>query len=279
MLLVGDNLSLKSFTTSLNNFLSFKLTSNGMSFVKRFLVFVVITFVLLPFFALAEEQPASPLAYQDGLKITLFYGEECPHCHDEIDFLKDLKKEFPNLEIEEYEIWHNTANAELFKEVAEGLDLDMLMVPLTIIGDEYLLGFDNPENSGEKIRAMIGGQKNDKEERFSIPFFGEINIKDFSLPVITVILGGLDGFNPCSMWSLFVLLTLVIATGSRKKIWLMGGVFILTSAISYFLFMSAWLNAFVFLEYLVAVRIIIGFVAIGAGVMSIRGFYKFKQNV
>ena len=247
-----------------------------MALNKTFFVFVIVAFMVLPLFVWAENEP----------KIILFYGEECPHCHTEKDFLKDLKKEIPSLVVEEYEVWHNSSNAKLFGEMAKDLGVEILAVPFTIVGDRYLLGFDKPENSGEKIRMMVGnltGQQtvsgDDKEEKFNIPILGDINIRDFSLPTVAVVLGALDGFNPCSMWSLFVLLTLVIATGSRRKVWLAGSVFILTSAVSYFLFMATWLNVFAFLEYLVVIRIIVGLVAVAVGVISVREFYRFKPNV
>ncbi len=185
----------------------------------------------------------------------------------------------------EYEVRHNKKNRKLFLDTAKKLEIKSLAVPLTIIGDEYMIGFDKPENSGEKIKQMIANLDGEsskavqKEEKVKIPLFGEVGVKSLSLPVLSVVLGTLDGFNPCSMWALLVLLTIVIATGSRKKVWLVGGVFILTSAVSYFLFMAAWLNAFIFIGYFSFVQFAIGLVAIIAGAVSIREFYKFKPNV
>ncbi len=223
----------------------------------------------VPAFGFASAPPA----------ITLFHGEECPHCRAERAFLGDLKKEMPNLKITEYEVWHNEKNRELFLKTAKELDIKRLGVPLTIIGDKYLIGFDKPKNSGKEIRQMLKNLEVQPSNEISHPLFGKINIKDLSLPFLAVVLGTLDGFNPCSMWALLVLLTLVIATGSRKKVWLVGGVFILTSAISYFLFMAAWLNAFIFMGYFSFVQIAVGLAAIIAGIFSIREFYKFKPNV
>lgn len=217
-------------------------------------------------------------AYAQTPNITFFYGKECPHCEEEIKFLDSLKKEMPDLEIVEYEVWHNEENQKLFLETAEKLGIKNLAVPLTIIGEKYLVGFDSSENYGQKIREMIKGGA-EPEEKVSLPFLGEISLKNFSLPLLTIVLGTIDGFNPCSMWALLTLIILVLATGSRKRIWLVGSVFIITSYISYFLFMTAWLNFFIFLDYLKVVRIIIGLIAIIAGVISIREFYTFKPGV
>lgn len=211
--------------------------------------------------------------------IILFHGEECPHCKAERTFLDGLKKELPELEVIEYEVWHNEENRKIFLEIAESLGIENLGVPLTIIGDKYLIGFDKPENSGKEIKKMLGLETDGDSSIFSHPIFGKINIKNLSLPFLAVVLGTLDGFNPCSMWALLVLLTLLIATGSRRKVWIVGGVFILTSAFSYFLFMAAWLNTFIFIGYINAVQIIIGILALVAGIVSIREFFTFKPGV
>ncbi|MBU1159943.1 hypothetical protein KKD04_02035 [Patescibacteria group bacterium] len=221
---------------------------------------------------------SASFAFAESPKITLFYGEECPHCHSERAFLDELKNEMPDLQIEEFEVWHNEENRKLFLETAEKLGIGNLSVPITIVGDKYLIGFDSPEGMGQTIRQMIE-EIEPTGEVISHPIFGKINVEKAALPLLTVVLGTLDGFNPCSMWSLIVLLTLVIATGSRKKVWLAGGVFIAVSFISYFLFMSAWLNAFIWLEYIALIRIIVGIIAIVAGVISLKEFFTFKPDV
>ena len=251
-----------------------------MNFRKIFPIILLAGFLISPALGLASELPKT----SESPTVILFHGEECPHCQAERAFLGELKKEMPNLKVVEYEVWHDEENRKLFLDTAKKMGIKGLAVPLTIVGSEYLVGFDKPENSGEKIRKMITSAGKGApppvadEEKINIPLIGEIGVKDLSLPVLSIVLGTLDGFNPCSMWALLVLLTLVIATGSRKKVWLVGGVFILTSAVSYFLFMAAWLNAFIFLGYFSSVQFAIGVVAIIAGIVSIREFYKFKPN-
>jgi sulfite exporter TauE/SafE len=202
-------------------------------------------------------------------ELTLFYGRECSHCEKELEFLTALKKEHPELKIVLFEVWHNQENQKLFAETAGKLGIKQLVVPLTVVGDKYLIGFDKAENTGEEIKQMLGF----KTEK------SKFDIKKFSLPVLSVVLGTLDGFNPCSMWSLLTLVMLALATGSRKKVWLVGGVFIVTSFVSYFLFMSAWLNALMFLKYVLFVRILVGIIAIGAGIISVKEYFTYKPNV
>lgn len=236
---------------------------------KYFFLFLILGFLITPFFPSAQGLPS----------VILFHGEECPHCQDEREFLEQLKQEMPELEIVEYEVWHNEENRKIFEDVAKRLGIEKLVVPITIVGDQYLIGFDSPENSGEKIREMIKDSDTEFPSGFSLPILGEINVNKLSLPVLTAVLGTLDGFNPCSMWALLVLLTLVISTGSRRKVWIVGGVFILTSAVSYYLFVFLWLNAFVLVGYLAITRIIVGIIALAAGAYAIKEYLTFRPGV
>ncbi|NCU38569.1 hypothetical protein EOL96_05955 [Candidatus Saccharibacteria bacterium] len=99
----------------------------------------------------------------------------------------------------------------------------------------------------------------------SLPVLGEINAAEYSLPVLTVIFGLLDGFNPCAMWALLFIITLLIGMNDRKKMWLFGTTFIAVSALVYFVFMAAWLNLFLFIGHIVWIRTAIGLLAVGVG--------------
>lgn len=269
-------------------------------------------FVFLPNLSLAAVS-AAPLPEGNLPVVYLFYGKECPHCEEERVFLDNLKKQIPDLEIKEFEIWHNEENQKLFLEVAEFMKAQTLAVPLTIIGDKYVLGFDNEKGLGTAIKKQINscktegcsdvmalffntpdvsnlnGNQNENQNlnaeqvqvsmSVNLPILGEIDLKYASLFTATFVLGLADGFNPCSMWALITLITLLLATGSRKKIWLAGAVFIIVSAISYFLFISAWLNTLVFIGYMKIIRIIIGVAAIIAGFFALKNFYTFKSGV
>ena len=100
---------------------------------------------------------------------------------------------------------------------------------------------------------------------FNLWFFGETDLRTLSLPVLSLVLGGLDGFNPCAMWVLITLLALLINTRSWPKILAIGGIFLFVSGLMYYLFMAAWLNAFLFIGFNQWVQKIIGLVAIGGG--------------
>lgn len=115
------------------------------------------------------------------------------------------------------------------------------------------------------------------EDMLDIPFLGEINTKTFSLPILAIVLGVIDGFNPCALWALLFLISLLIGMKDRKRMWLLGTAFILSSALVYFGFMVAWLNIILFIGFISLIRILIGVVALIGGSVNIRKGLK-KQS-
>lgn len=112
----------------------------------------------------------------------------------------------------------------------------------------------------------------------NLPLIGQINLKSLSLPILAIFLGLLDGFNPCAMWTLVFLISLLLGLKDKKRMWLLGGTFIVASAVIYFLFMSAWLNLFLFIGLIGFVRLVIGVFALGAGIYYLRDFMQNKDG-
>lgn len=235
------------------------------------------------------------------LPVYFFWGEGCPHCEAETIFLEKIKNSYPNIEFKKYEVFNNKENYNLFEKTLADKGEKIPGVPVTIIGEQMVVGFGNEKISGAKIKQALdiyvlkNKIHNDGDssepinaspeqaesvtgEHINYPIIGKINLNNLSLPILTVVLGTLDGFNPCSMWALVVLITLLLNTGSRKKMWIIGGTFILTSAISYFLFLTAWFNAFKFVGFLPAVKIGIGILAIGIGVYFLQDYIKKRKQ-
>jgi len=230
----------------------------------------------------------------EKLPVYFFWGDGCPHCHDELIFLQKIKDDYPEIEWLNFETWNNEANYQLLLQVTkEKGGRASGSVPVTVIGDELVVGFSGEDTTGAKIKQLLDiyivksklDNNGDDEpiatspigEKIKYPLLGEINLKNLSLPFLTVILGTLDGFNPCSMWALVVLITLLINTGSKKKLWLVGNTFIIASSLSYFLFLTAWFNTFLFVGYLPAVKILIGILAVGVGIYFLNDFYKKRK--
>ncbi len=109
-------------------------------------------------------------------------------------------------------------------------------------------------------------------EKINLPLFGEVKVKDISLPVLTIMIAALDGFNPCAMWVLLFLISLLLGMKNRKKMWILGSVFIFTSGLVYFLFLSAWLNLFLFFGFIFWIRIIVALVALGSGYYHLKEY-------
>ena len=104
----------------------------------------------------------------------------------------------------------------------------------------------------------------------TIPIVGKVNLTTLSLPIIAVILGTLDGFNPCAMWVLLFLISLLINLPDKNRRWLLGLTFLLASGLVYFFFMAAWLNILLFVGFVAWVRIGIALFAIIAGSFSLN---------
>ena len=218
------------------------------------------------------------------VEINFFYSAVCPHCAKEKEFLSELKQKYSQIEIKEYEVFYNSSNKEILNEFYGRYNVpkrDQGWVPATFTPTAYFIGFN--EEVSKRIEGCVeqcinGGEKSETP-KIKIPIFGEIDISKMSLPLLTIVLGVLDGFNPCAMWVLVVLISMLLSLKSRKKIALVGGSFIFAEGLLYFLFMAAWLNAFLAIGYVSITRILIGIFGIVFGVWRIRDFITFKPGV
>ena len=243
--------------------------------MKRILI--VLTLALSTFYFLLS----SSLALAANKEITLFYGRECPHCQAEEKFLDKLTKLNPEVKITRYEVWHNSDNRPLFESESKKYGNDRLAVPLTIINGQAILGFDTDKTTGQEILQKLGienkGEKGDKEV-IKVPIFGQVDIKKLSLPTLTVILGLVDGFNPCAMWALVALLAFLVTLGSRKKVLIIGGSFLAASYLASFLYMTAWLKAFELVAFISYIRYAVAFFSLIVGFIYLRDFFKNKRE-
>ena len=251
----------------------------------RFLVLIAALFII-PFGA-------------DAATLNLFYGKECPHCEAEQQYLKELKKEMgDDLVINKYEVWHDEENSALLDEVKEALgDTESSGVPYTVIGNETILGFNETTTKAEiekllkkksadvdVVQYVIDGQEipDDLEEEasseYTVPVLGDINAKDVSLPLLAAILGLIDGFNPCAMWVLLFLITMLIQMKDKKRMVSLGLSFIITSGIVYTAFMVAWLNLATTAMQQVILRAVIAAIALIAGFINLRSYIKSRNN-
>ncbi|MFH1462178.1 MAG: hypothetical protein ABIG08_00535 [bacterium] len=224
-----------------------------------------------------------PASAQESFEIDFFYSETCPHCGKEEVFLDELKEDYPELEIKRYEIISSSENQELLKGFYEKYQVperEWGLIPITFTPDKYFVGFN--EQIAREIEGCLKeclGEEGYLSREITIPFWGTIDPSEMSLPVLTLVFGAMDGFNPCAMWVLLFLIVLLINARSRKRMLLIGGTFILTSGLVYFLILSAWLNLFLMISYVNLTRILIGCFAILIGIWQISNFIKFRPGV
>ncbi len=227
-----------------------------------------------------------PAQEQEGSSfVHFFYLPTCPVCHEQMQELNQLLEQKYGIKIISHDV-SSQKGSELFGKICSEKGLPGL-VPTTLVGDRIFIGFD--ETTGKSIESAVNdclqgnctdpltGQTCGKRETslfVDILFFGTIDARSFSLPVLAIVLGLVDGFNPCAMWILVYLIALVMRLNDKKKVWLIVGSFVLASGILYFLFMTAWLNAFLLVGYTKIVTLLIGLVALGGGVLSIKGYLQ-----
>ncbi len=250
------------------------------------LKFLILTILLL--------LPIS-ISAKEKVNLYLFHSETCMHCQAEIEYLKELEKEYDNLKIHLYEVDSHKDNAEKMIKVKEKLNIDSPNVPFTVIGNYYYIGFS--DGIGDGIKELVEKYSNEPETNMVKPIledkeipniemlngeiktinvFGkDINPAKLSLPVLSIILGTIDGFNPCAMWVLIFLISMLFNMKDRKKMWLLGIAFLVTSAVVYMLFMFAWLGVTTQLLTKVSwFKILIALVALTGAFINLKSFYK-----
>ena len=285
--------------------------------MKKILKFLIVfaVFLLLPVSAKADERV---------INIHLFYGNGCPHCAAEEEFLSDYLKDRTDVKLYKYEIWYDSHNQELLSKVQKEMGTtNKNGVPFTVIGKKTIVGYadgvtdeqikdainyylnndyrdyageitgkvkktevkedttkdeskteDKKENKIEKADDTKDSDQTD--ENVTVPVLGKINAKKVSLPILAVVLGFVDGFNPCAMWILIFLITMLFNMKDRKKMWILGLTFILTSGIVYLMFMLAWLNLATFISKIAFIRLLIAVIALVVGLINV---YKYIDSL
>lgn len=235
-------------------------------------------------------------AYAKEVTINLFRGEGCPHCAAEEEYLESLENIYGNeIKIKTYEVWYNQNNSDLLEKVKKALDNDSGGVPFTVIGDTAIIGYNDSisaeikkevdnaladEDYEDVVSLVKEGKeitkKEDKKESTekTIPVLGKVDAKEVSLPLAGAIIGFVDGFNPCAMWILLFLISMLLPMENKKRKWTLGIAFLLTSAICYALFMVAWLNIALTAMQTTLIRNIIAIIALVGAIVNLRSFIK-----
>ena len=301
--------------------------------LRKILLVLILMLVVVPFNVKADEKV---------INIYLFYGDGCPHCAAEEEFLDEYLKDKDNVKLYKYEVWYDKTNQEYLQKVQKKLNDKQSGVPYTVIGDKVLLGYmdgvtdvtiknyidyyynndyvdyvgkitnvSDIRDDSDKINARkkedkkiiyddpeveISTNKNKDENKSTnkqenkleksneevldnvdnmlkkYPVLNKLSAKKISLPLLSIVLGLVDGFNPCAMWILIFLITMLFNMKDRKKMWILGLTFIVTSGIVYLLFMLTWLNLATFISKLSFIRLLIALIALVVGIINISKF-------
>jgi glutaredoxin len=242
-------------------------------------IIVVVLLVFLFLIAPSDEKVRGT----GEIEINFFYSPGCTHCAEQKKFNNTLLQKY-NVKIIAHDISHDKNEIELFYLEAKkhNIPKQSLGVPLTIVNDQAFLGFKSAQSTGKVIEIAVKERHVKSKTRYSvsekqqIPFLGEVDVAKYSLPVLAMILGLIDGFNPCAMWALVFLIGLVTGLHDNKKLWLLVGTFVITSGVLYFLFMTAWLNVFLFIGFIRPVVTCIGACSIWLGIIQTRDFFVGK---
>ncbi len=257
---------------------------------SKICVFFLFITLFLPNLIFAQEQKKENKVYQDvvskilsiepsdKIRIYFFHGNGCPHCAEAEIFFKEIEKNYKEIEVLRYEVWYNAENDKKLNEVKSYFLTSARGVPFIVIGDEYFSGFNTTikKQMEEQILTYLGMDEK-KDDNLTLPIIGDVDAKKVSLPLVAVVLGFLDGFNPCAMWILLFLINMLFTMKDKKKMWILGLSFLVTSAFVYFLAMMG-LNVFLSFAQVKIVRFLIACVALLGGLLNLRNYKKTKET-
>jgi len=247
----------------------------------------VLVLLMLCFGMLA---PASAIGA--ATELHFFYAENCPGCREQKPFVEDLQLRYPELKVRIYDVWLESDNYELMLALARARGMEIATTPATAVGRHAWFGFNDrvareieaavancvSKGCPDLVATLAAGQPLatpvDPAADESLP----LDPGAYSLPVFTVLLGLLDSFNPCAFFVLLFLLSLMVHTRSRRRMFLVGGIFIFFSGLAYFIFMAAWLNLFLLAGQLPLLTTFAGLLAVVIALFNIKDHFFFRQG-
>lgn len=238
----------------------------------RIAAVAALTMLLLPV-GLPAAGPARAEGSPGLVVVQVFHGEGCPHCAAELEFLDGLVARRPGVALDLYEVWHDAGNRELLRATADRLGFSPSGVPVTVVGDRVWIGFD--ATTGEQIEAEVAAALGGSvappptAQSIDIPFFGTVALPS-SLLVSTVIIGFVDGINPCSLWVLSLLLAIVLHHGSRRRVLVVGATFLSVTAAMYAIYIAGMYSALDVIGSLSWIRWAVATVALVFGVLQLK---------
>jgi len=230
---------------------------------------------------------------QAQVQMYFFWSLRCPHCTDAHPYIEAIPQTRPWVQLHALEVSRSAENIRLYETLAGQLGADAASVPALLFCGEMHVGWGGDATTGALIRQRLdacyarinaGGPVTAQANAgasaapINLPWIGAVDATQFSLPALTLILAGLDAFNPCAFFVLLFLLSMMAHQKSRARMLLIGGVFVVISGLMYFAFMAAWLNVFQLFGHLAAVTLAAGALAVGVGAMNVKDFFLFEKG-
>ncbi len=236
----------------------------------------------------------------EGVRMFVFWGIGCPHCDNQKPFLHELEERYPDLTIQKYEVLRERTHHELFISLSLAHGIEPGSVPTAFLGGKAWVG-DSPQIRREieaTVRqeiAAFGSQESpaagtlpslgpadvgtvDPPEGFNVPLLGRVDLGMQPLMVTTLLIAFIDGLNPCSLWVLTLLLGLVIHSGSRGRVALVGITFLTTTALIYGAFIAGVFGVLNYVLYLTWVQWLVALFALTFGLVNIKDYFWFKTG-
>lgn len=255
-------------------------------------------FGILSFMSFAA--PAAPPGEgAESVRMFVFWGIGCPHCDNQKPFLHELEERYPNLNLQKYEVLRERTHHELFIALALAHGIEPGSVPTTFLGGKAWVG-DSPQIRREiestvrqEIAALHPQEAPEAQpqlglshvqsadpppEGFTVPLIGRVDLGMQPLMVTTLLIAFIDGLNPCSLWVLTLLLGLVIHSGSRGRIALVGITFLATTALIYGAFIAGVFGVLSYVLYLTWVQWLVALFALTFGLVNIKDYFWFKTG-
>ncbi len=265
-------------------------------------VLLCATFVVVGILGLSGKPTVVPEQIESDLEV--FVRQGCPHCEKAKTYLTRLMQQNPKLSVTIRDIGEDPQALLRLKTLAAKFGITQLGVPAFYARGELLIGFESEGTTGKQLEERLGRPPPDEGtssdgtcpiepeapcppkpkpkviggQPIHVPFLGDQTLPELGLPLFTVLLGLLDGFNPCAIWVLLFLLALLANLRDRRKMFLLAGTFVLVSGVVYFAFMAAWLNVFLFIGYVRIIQVLMGGLAVGIGLVNVKEFWAFGQG-
>jgi cytochrome c biogenesis protein CcdA/thiol-disulfide isomerase/thioredoxin len=250
--------------------------------------------------------------------IYFFWGDGCPHCAKAKPVLEGLATQYPSVKLYEFEIYYNEDNQKLFSDMGAVYGIEPRYVPTILIGDMVWEGYTDEfsqeitsfverslvEGSVDKGAAVIEGKgyipfgasatavaptpaptktpgesTADNTNTRKLPLFGEVDFSKMGLFLSTALIAFVDGFNPCSLWVLSMLLAITMHTGSRKKVLVIGLVFLTVTAAIYALFIAGLFTVLKVVSFVGWIQVVVALVALFFGLVNIKDYFFYKEGV